>query len=74
MIIFPSLIKVKTTDFLPGGTDVDEAVRVGKILSDVGFAAIEASGCMWESCTRTEEELGWRPVFLPESRTRIRNI
>jgi 2,4-dienoyl-CoA reductase-like NADH-dependent reductase (Old Yellow Enzyme family) len=68
---FPILIKINTTDFLPGGTDVDEAVRVGKNLSDVGFAAIEASGCMWESCTRTEEELGWPPVLLPESRTRI---
>jgi len=68
---FPILIKINTTDFLPGGTDVDEAVRVGTILNEIGFAAIETSGCMWESCTRTEEELGWPPVLLPESRTRI---
>jgi 2,4-dienoyl-CoA reductase-like NADH-dependent reductase (Old Yellow Enzyme family) len=68
---FPILIKMNTTDFLPGGTDINEAVRVGKVLCEVGVAAIEASGGMWESCTRTEEELGWPPVLLPESRTRI---
>ena len=68
---FPILIKFNTTDFLPGGTDLDEAVRVGKILAEVGFAALEASGGMWEACTRTKEELGWLPVVLPESRTGI---
>ena len=68
---FPILIKFNTTDFLPGGTDLDEAVRVGTILFKVGFAAIEASGGMWEACTRTKEELGWPPVVLPESRTGI---
>lgn len=68
---FPILIKFNTTDFLPGGTDFDEAVRVGKILGEVGFAALETSGGMWETCTRTKEELGWPPVFLPESRTQI---
>jgi 2,4-dienoyl-CoA reductase-like NADH-dependent reductase (Old Yellow Enzyme family) len=68
---FPILIKLNTTDFLPGGIDLDESVRLGKILSEVGFAALEASGGMWESCTRTKEELGWLPVVLPESRTEI---
>jgi 2,4-dienoyl-CoA reductase-like NADH-dependent reductase (Old Yellow Enzyme family) len=44
---------------------------VGKILAEVGFAALEASGGMWEACTRPKEELGWPPVILPESRTGI---
>jgi 2,4-dienoyl-CoA reductase-like NADH-dependent reductase (Old Yellow Enzyme family) len=70
---FPILIKINTTDFLPGGTDLEEAVRVGKLLSETGFSAIEASGGMWEALTRTEEELGWVPVLIPESRTGIRN-
>ena len=70
---FPILIKMNTTDFFPGGTDLDEAVRVGKVLSEIGFAAIEASGGMWETCTRTKEELGWLPVILPESRTGIKD-
>jgi 2,4-dienoyl-CoA reductase-like NADH-dependent reductase (Old Yellow Enzyme family) len=69
---FPILIKFNTTDFLPGGTDLKEALRVGKILSQVGFAALEASGGMWESVTRKKEELGWLPVLLPESRTSIK--
>jgi 2,4-dienoyl-CoA reductase-like NADH-dependent reductase (Old Yellow Enzyme family) len=70
---FPILIKMNTTDFLPGGIDLDEAVRVGKILSDTGFTAIETSGGMWEATTRSEEELGWVPVILPEARTGIKS-
>jgi 2,4-dienoyl-CoA reductase-like NADH-dependent reductase (Old Yellow Enzyme family) len=70
---FPILIKMNTTDFLPGGMELDEAVRVGKALSGIGFAAIEASGGMWDSLTRKQEELGWLPLFIPESRTGIKN-
>jgi len=69
---FPILIKINTTDFLPGGTDLNETVSVGKMLSEVGFAAIETSGGMWEAVTRKQEELGWLPVILPESRTGIK--
>jgi len=68
---FPILIKFNTTDFLPGGTDLDEAVRIGEIFNKLGFAALETSGGMWEACTRTKEELGWPPVILPEARTGI---
>jgi len=68
---FPILIKMNTTDFLPGGIDLDEAVRVGAALSEAGFTAIDTSGGMWESCTRTREELGWPPVVLAEARTGI---
>ena len=68
---FPILIKFNTTDFLPGGTDLDEAIRVGKILSGTGFDALEVSGGMWEAVTRLKIELGWSPVLLPESRTNI---
>jgi 2,4-dienoyl-CoA reductase-like NADH-dependent reductase (Old Yellow Enzyme family) len=68
---FPILIKMNTTDFLPGGIDLDEAICVGTALSEAGFTAIETSGGMWESCTRTREELGWLPVVLAESRTGI---
>jgi len=69
---FPILIKINTTDFLPGGIDLNEAVRVGKLVSEVGFTAIETSGGMWEAVTRKKEELGWPPVFIPESRTGIK--
>jgi hypothetical protein len=33
---FPILIKFNTMDFLPGGTDIEEAVKVGEILASVG--------------------------------------
>ena len=68
---FPILIKMNTTDFFPGGIDPDKAVRVGKLLSDTGFNAIETRGGMWEAATRSEEELGWVPVILPEAWTGI---
>ena len=69
---FPILIKMNSTDFLSGGIDLDETIRVGKILLGMGYAAIEISGGMWEAVTRKEEELGWPPVILPESRTGIK--
>ena len=69
---FPMLIKINTTDFLPAGMDVAEGVQVGRALSEIGFAAIEASGGMWEALTSKEEELGWPPVILPEARTGIK--
>jgi 2,4-dienoyl-CoA reductase-like NADH-dependent reductase (Old Yellow Enzyme family) len=71
---FPILIKINTTDFLSTGMDLAEAVQVGKALSEIGFAAIEASGGMWEAVTRKQEELGWPPVILPEARTGIKTL
>ncbi len=69
---FPILIKMNTTDFLPGGVDFDEALRIGKIITETGFTAIETSGGMYESLTRKQEELGWPPVFMSEARTGIK--
>ncbi|MBU2550572.1 MAG: NADH:flavin oxidoreductase [Proteobacteria bacterium] len=71
-IDFPILIKMNTTDFFEDGTDLEESARVGKLLAETGFAALETSGGMWESTTRSEDELGWPPVLLPESRTGIK--
>jgi 2,4-dienoyl-CoA reductase-like NADH-dependent reductase (Old Yellow Enzyme family) len=70
---FPILIKMNTTDFLADGTDLKEAARVAAILKQIGFAALETSGGMWETVTRGEKELGWPPYLLPESRTNIKN-
>ncbi len=71
---FPITIKMNTTDFLPGGMNIEEATKIGEILSRIGFAAIETSGGMWEAVTRGREQLSWRPVILPESRTGIKTI
>jgi 2,4-dienoyl-CoA reductase-like NADH-dependent reductase (Old Yellow Enzyme family) len=69
---FPILIKMNTTDFFPGGTGLDEAVRVAAMLAESGFAAVEASGGMWEALTRGDEALGWPAVMIPESRTQLK--
>ncbi|MBW1711123.1 MAG: NADH:flavin oxidoreductase [Deltaproteobacteria bacterium] len=69
---FPILIKMNTQDFLPGGVDIEEAVKTGELLAGIGFNALEISGGMWEAITRSEEELGWKPVLLPESRVGIK--
>jgi len=70
---FPIIIKFNTMDFLPDGIDIVEATKVGKILSKIGFDAIETSGGMWEALTHGQEQMGWTPVLLPESRTEIRS-
>jgi 2,4-dienoyl-CoA reductase-like NADH-dependent reductase (Old Yellow Enzyme family) len=68
---FPILIKMNTTDFFPDGTDLEEALRVAKMLEETGFSALEISGGMWETVTRSKEEIGFSPYMLPESRTGI---
>lgn len=45
----PVLIKMNACDFIPGGLEIDEAVRIAKLLSKAGYEAIEVSGGMWES-------------------------
>ncbi len=70
---FPILIKANGTDYLQGGIDIDSFPRLAKELEDCGVDALEVSGGMWDCLTRSEEELGFRPVPAPESHTRIRD-
>jgi 2,4-dienoyl-CoA reductase-like NADH-dependent reductase (Old Yellow Enzyme family) len=70
---FPILIKMNVDDFLEGGINLDESKKIAARFSRMGFAAIETSGGMWEVTTRNEEELGWTPAFVPESRIDIRS-
>jgi 2,4-dienoyl-CoA reductase-like NADH-dependent reductase (Old Yellow Enzyme family) len=68
---FPILTKMNVDDFMKGGITLNESKKIAKRLSKRGFAAIETSGGMWETATRSEEELGWKPAFPAESRTKI---
>ena len=70
---FPVIIKFNTMDLLPDGIEIVEATKVGKNLSKIGFDAIETSGGMWEAVTQGQEQMGWTPVIIPESRTEIRS-
>lgn len=68
---YPILIKVNCDDFVPGGiTNHDFPELAGEIAS-LGFDAIEVSGGMWDCLARTEEDLGFFPLPIPEARTRI---
>jgi 2,4-dienoyl-CoA reductase-like NADH-dependent reductase (Old Yellow Enzyme family) len=71
---YPVLINLNTTDFLSEGLKIEDALKVAMLLDKLGFAAIETSGGMWEALTRSQEDLGWPPVFLPESWTKINSI
>lgn len=68
---FPILIKMNVDDFLEGGIDLNESKKIAKKLSQIGFAAIETSSCMWAVVLRNKEEIGFSPSFTPESRTGI---
>jgi 2,4-dienoyl-CoA reductase-like NADH-dependent reductase (Old Yellow Enzyme family) len=68
---FPILIKMNGVDFLEGGVTIEESKKIAKKLANLGFAAIEISGGMWEVCKLSKKDLGWKPNFLPESRTLV---
>ena len=63
---FPVLIKMNSSDFLPGGLEVEECVVLSRILAREGIDAIEVSGgtsearkgSMWPG-VRTEDEEGY---------------
>ena len=68
---FPILVKMNSDDCFPGGINLEEALRIVKEFSALGFSAIEVSGGIRESLARSEEELGWKPVPIPEARVGI---
>ncbi len=69
----PILIKLNATDYLPGGTDLDNLPDLAQEVEKAGVDAIEVSGGMWECLVRSPEELGFRPVPSAESQTRLRD-
>jgi 2,4-dienoyl-CoA reductase-like NADH-dependent reductase (Old Yellow Enzyme family) len=71
---FPILIKMNSSDHIEGGIDVDTFPEVAKKVEALGFDAIEVSGGMWDCLVRSEKELGFFPLPIPESRTRINNL
>lgn len=69
---FPMLIKMNSDDFLEGGINRDTFPELAMEVEKAGIDAIEVSGGMWDCLTRSEEELGFFPLPIPESRTRIK--
>jgi 2,4-dienoyl-CoA reductase-like NADH-dependent reductase (Old Yellow Enzyme family) len=68
---FPLLIKINCADFVEGGIAKDNFAEFIKEIETTGVDAIEVSGGMWDCLARSEEELGFFPTPIPESRTRI---
>lgn len=68
---FPILVKINCTDHIEGGVDAQTFFRMAGALEAIGMDAIEVSGGMWDCLARTEAELGFYPLPIPESRTRI---
>jgi len=71
---FPILIKMNCDDFLEGGITLEESKKITKMLSNIGFDAIEISSCMWETVKRKKSEIGWKPTFIPESRMAVGSV
>lgn len=68
---FPIMIKMNTADLVVGGLDGGSFPEQAKAVEAAGIDAIECSSGMWDCLVRTEEELGFPPIPLPESRTEI---
>ncbi len=68
---FPILIKLNCDDHVAGGITKETFPELLKEIADTGVDAIEVSGGMWDSLVSTEEQLGFAPVPIPESRTHI---
>ena len=71
---FPILIKINSADHVEGGIENDSFPEVIKQVEDLGFDAIEVSGGIWDCLARSEKELGFFPLPIPESRTRINSL
>ncbi len=50
---YPIMIKMNCDDFVPGGLDSDEAVKVAKIITEAGIDCIEVTGGIAESRKQT---------------------
>ncbi len=68
---FPILIKLNCNDHVDGGISPDNFAELLTEIEDTGVDAIEVSGAMWDCLARSEKELGFFPLPLPEARTRI---
>ncbi|MFQ6070167.1 MAG: NADH:flavin oxidoreductase [Candidatus Aminicenantales bacterium] len=73
---FPVIIKLNSSDFFPGGLEIEESLKIAKILDEEGIDGIEVSGGMAEAGkgsvwkgVRSEEEEG----YFVENASRIKS-
>ncbi len=68
---FPIIAKVNCDDFVSGGIGRASFPELAREPQAAGMDALEVSGGMWDCLARKESELGFYPMPIPESRTRI---
>lgn len=68
---FPILVKINCEDHVEGGVGRGNFSELAAEMESIGFDAIEVSGGMWDCLARSEQELGFFPLPIPEARTRI---
>ncbi len=68
---FPIIAKMNCDDCVPGGIDRESFPELARELESTGLDALEVSGGMWDCLARSEGELGFYPMPIPEARTRI---
>ncbi len=68
---FPVIVKLNCDDHVEGGISINSFPEIASMVEALGADAIEVSGGMWDCLARTEEELGFFPLPIPEARTRI---
>lgn len=68
---FPILIKINCQDHIKDGISDKNFAELLNEVELSGVDAIEISGGMWDCLIQSEDELGFIPVPIPESRTEI---
>lgn len=63
---FPIIIKFQSQDFIPNGISEEEGIEIAKLLSDIGFDAIEPSGGTREALYYTKNSLPSRLIKKAE--------
>lgn len=72
---FPVIVKLNCSDHIKGGTNIHSFSEMVKEMEASGVDAIEVSGGTVECLAKTEEELGFKPVFKgAEAHTEITDI
>ncbi|HEX8948827.1 MAG TPA: NADH:flavin oxidoreductase, partial [Dissulfurispiraceae bacterium] len=70
---YPLMIKMNADDFVEGGLGLEESVRIAARLEDLGIIAVEVSGGMYESGSKTAQpgisSVGQEAYFRNASRT-----
>jgi len=71
---FPIPAKINCNDNVKGGIDIDSFPEFAGAIVDCGVDAIEISGGSHHCLVKSEAELGFPPVPVPEAHTRIDSV